>query len=173
MNYVTLLWSVVTASALLFALIHCLVWLLDHRARASLAFEVTSLKLADNWMMRAVFVLCVLSLAGCEDLVIHDVQSLFIPRFQRSEIVGLVAGFGTTFAAVPDLIKMLKRRSSEGMNPTMACIMGAFQVAWVYYGLLIQSRPVVAWNVVAVAINFLVVAAYFRFASRNRAPLAT
>jgi len=46
-------------------------------------------------------------------------------------------------------------------------------VAWVYYGLLIQSRPVVAWNVVAVAINFLVVAAYFRFASRNRAPLAT
>ena len=25
--------------------------------------------------------------------------------------------------------------------------MGAFQILWVYYGLLIASRPVVLWNV--------------------------
>jgi hypothetical protein len=29
------------------------------------------------------------------------------------------------------------------MNPRMAAIMGVFQVLWVYYGLLIVSRPVV------------------------------
>ena len=79
-----------------------------------------------------------------------------------------MAGFGTTFAAVPDLIKMLKRRSSKGMNPTMAGIMGTFQIVWVYYGLLILSRPVVAWNIVAVVINFLSVGAYLRFARRER-----
>jgi len=28
---------------------------------------------------------------------------------------------------------MLKRRSSKGMNPTMAGIMGTFQTLWVYY----------------------------------------
>ena len=107
-------------------------------------------------------------LCGCEEFVIHDTTSLLAPRFQRSEVVGLVAGFGTTFAAMPDLIKMLRRRSSKGMNPTMASIMGVFQIAWVYYGLLIQSRPVVAWNVVAVVINFLSVGAYVRFARRER-----
>jgi uncharacterized protein with PQ loop repeat len=116
--------------------------------------------------------LSVIVLSGCEDLVIRDTASLLAPGFQRSEIVGLVAGFGTTFAAAPDLIAMLRRRSSKGMNPTMAGIMGIFQIAWVYYGLLIQSRPVVAWNIVAVVINFLSVAAYLRFARRERTPAA-
>ena len=81
------------------------------------------------------------------------------------EIIGFVAGFGTTFAALPDLIAMLKRRSCEGMNPTMAAIMGTFQIVWVYYGILVESRPVIVWNIIAVGINFLVVGAYFYFAS--------
>ena len=63
------------------------------------------------------FALVVLFLAffmlfGCQDLVPRDTSSLLLPRFQRSEIFGFVAGFGTTFAAVPDLAAMLKRRSS-------------------------------------------------------------
>jgi uncharacterized protein with PQ loop repeat len=115
-------------------------------------------------MMRGIVVLSVISLSGCEDLAIHDASSLLLPRFQRSEILGIVAGFGTTFTGVPDLIKMFKRRSSQGINPTMAAIMGVFQIVWVYYGLLIASRPVIAWNVVAVVINFMVVRAYFKFA---------
>ncbi len=117
---------------------------------------------------RGVVLLSVIVLCGCEDLKVQDTASLLVPKFQRSEIIGLVAGFGTTFAAVPDLIKMLKRRSSRGMNPSMAGIMGIFQILWVYYGLLILSRPVIVWNVVAVVINFLTVGAYVRFAHRER-----
>jgi len=98
----------------------------------------------------------------------HDTASLFAPRFQRSEVVGFLAGLGTTFAAVPDLIAMFRRRSSVGMNPRMAAIMGAFQVLWIYYGLLIQSRPVIVWNVIAVLINALSVRAYFRFAREDK-----
>jgi hypothetical protein len=41
---------------------------------------------------------------GCHDLVPHDTRSLLLPEFQLSEIFGFVAGFGTTFAAVPDLV---------------------------------------------------------------------
>jgi uncharacterized protein with PQ loop repeat len=84
------------------------------------------------------------------------------------DIIGFVAGFGTTFAAMPDLIAMLRRRSCEGMNPTMAAIMGTFQIIWVYYGILVDSKPVIVWNTIAVAINFLVVGAYFYFASTSR-----
>lgn len=120
-------------------------------------------------LTRGVVLLSVVMLFGCEDLEIRDTTSLLLPRLQRSEIMGLVAGFGTTFAAVPDLIKMFKRRSSKGINPTMAGIMGVFQIVWVYYGLLIASRPVIAWNMVAVVINFIMVMAYFRFA-RNESP---
>ena len=115
-----------------------------------------------------VLLLSVLTLSGCEDLVIRDTSSLLAPRFQRSEILGLVAGFGTTFAGVPDLLAMLKRRSSAGMNPRMAGIIGVFQIAWVYYGLLIASRPVVVWNVIGVVINFVNVGAYLYFVRKAR-----
>jgi len=119
-------------------------------------------------MTLAVLLLSVLTLFGCEDLVIRDPSSLLVPRFQRSEILGLVAGFGTTFAAVPDLFAMLRRRSSAGMNPRMAGIIGVFQIAWVYYGLLIASRPVIVWNMIGVVINFVNVGAYLYFARNGR-----
>lgn len=80
------------------------------------------------------------------------------------EIIGFIAGFGTTFAAAPDLYAMLKRKSSQGMNPTMAGIMGVFQIVWVYYGVLIDSMPVIVWNIIAIAINSLTVGAFFHFA---------
>lgn len=122
----------------------------------------------------ALLFLGLIALSGCEggDLVPRDMQSLLIPRFHRSEIFGFVAGLGTTFAAVPDLIAMFRRRSSIGMNLRMTAILGVFQVLWIYYGLLIVSRPVIAWNTIAVLINFLSVAAYYHFA-RKENPVKT
>jgi hypothetical protein len=55
---------------------------------------------------------------------VRGLGQLLRPWIGITEIVGFVAGFGTTFAAVPDLIAMLKRRSCGGMNPSMAAIMG-------------------------------------------------
>jgi len=120
-------------------------------------------------MTLAFLFLSLISLYGCQNLVPHDTQSLLMPRFQRSDIFGFVAGFGTTFAAVPDLVAMLRRRSSAGMHPRMAAIMGVFQILWVYYGLLIASQPVVAWNVVGMLINFSNVGAYLYFVRKERA----
>jgi MtN3 and saliva related transmembrane protein len=116
----------------------------------------------------AVLLLSLITLCACHDLVPHDAPSLLDSRLQRSEIFGFLAGFGTTFAALPDLVAMLRRRSSAGMNPRMAAIMGVFQILWVYYGLLIASRPVIGWNVVAVFINFLSVGAYLHFSRKEK-----
>jgi uncharacterized protein with PQ loop repeat len=133
-----------------------------------MAFLQQTNMLTSNKIVRAAFFLSLIVLCGCE-LVPRDTSSLLVPRFQRSEIFGFVAGIGTTFAAVPDLVAMLKRRSSAGMNPSMATIMGLFQILWVYYGLLIASRPVIAWNLLAVVINFLSVAAYRHFSRVEKA----
>jgi len=107
------------------------------------------------------------SLTGCQHLVI-DTEKLVKSSVEMSEIVGFLAGLGTTFAAFPDLLAMVRRRSSQGMNPRMGAIMGAFQILWIYYGLLIASRPVIIWNVIAVLINFLTVGAYAFFLRRER-----
>jgi MtN3 and saliva related transmembrane protein len=125
-------------------------------------------KPAWNRAMLLIPLLTLITLCGCQGLVPHDTQSLLNPHFKRSEILGLVAGFGTTFAALPDLIAMLRRRSTAGMNPRMAAIMGVFQILWVYYGLLIASRPVIVWNVVAVLVNFVSVGAYLYFARKEK-----
>jgi uncharacterized protein with PQ loop repeat len=121
-----------------------------------------------NKVILALLVLGLITLNACEDLVPRDVPSLLDPKLHRSEVIGILAGFGTTFAAVPDLIAMFKRRSSKGMNPRMAAIMGVFQILWVYYGLLIGSRPVIVWNVVAVFIKFLRVGAYRYFVRKEK-----
>ena len=84
-----------------------------------------------------------------------------------TEIIGFVAGLGTTFAALPDLIAMMKRRSSVGINPRMATIMGTFQIFWVIYGVLIGSRNIVMWNVIAVVTNYLTAGAYLYFRGRK------
>ena len=47
--------------------------------------------------------------------------------------------------------------------------MGIFQILWVYYGLLIVSRPVIAWNLIAVLINLLSVGAYAYFDRKEKA----
>ena len=107
-------------------------------------------------------------LSGCEELL-HNTKSILMPRFQRSDIFGFIAGLGTTFAVLPDLVAMLRRRSSVGMNPRMAAIIGVFQILWIYYGILIISRPVVVWNVIGVLINFFSVGAYIYFRGKEKA----
>jgi len=121
-----------------------------------------------TWATMTLMLLGALALCGCEAFIPRDTQSLLVPRLQRSELFGLVAGFGTTFAGLPDLVAMLKRRSGAGMKPRMAAITGLFQIVWVEYGLLIASRPVVVWNTIAVLVNLLTVLAYWYFVRRER-----
>ncbi len=115
---------------------------------------------------RATLALAAIALCGC-DWLPGDTKSLLIPKLHRSELFGFLAGLGTTFAALPDLITMLKRKSAAGMNPRMAAITGTFQILWVYYGLLILSRPVIGWNIIGFLINMLSVIAYRRFSRRE------
>ena len=62
-----------------------------------------------NKITPAILGISLIALCGCDDLVPRDMASLFVPTLQRSEIVGLLAGFGTTFAAVPDLVNVDSR----------------------------------------------------------------
>ena len=125
-------------------------------------------KVVLNILMFHVLIFATIVLSGCASLGVHDTASLLVPRLHRSEVVGILAGFGTTFAGLPDLVTMLKHRSNESINPRMAAIMAVFQVLWVYYGLLILSRPVVIWNVIAVFTNSLSVGAYFYFSRKEK-----
>jgi hypothetical protein len=89
---------------------------------------------------------------------------------QSSPVGGLwlSGGIWNDLCIYAGLARDAKRRSSAGMNPRMAAIMGAFQILGVYYGLLIASRLVILWNVVAVLVNSLSVGAYLYFVHREQ-----
>jgi hypothetical protein len=61
--------------------------------------------------------LCAISLCGCKGWVPRDTKSLLFPKFQRSEIVGLVAGFGTTFAAPARFSHYAQTAFKQGYEP--------------------------------------------------------
>ena len=67
-----------------------------------------------NCAMLLVALSSVIVSPGCQ---VIDTEKIVKTDVDLKEIVGLLAGFGTTFAAFPDLLAMLKRRSSEGVNP--------------------------------------------------------
>ena len=87
----------------------------DYRGIIGLVVELRMAKFDRTTL--SILPLGLIMLCGCQDLLPHDTQSLVAPRFTRSEIIGFLAGLGTTIAAVPDLITMIKRRSSAGLNP--------------------------------------------------------
>jgi MtN3 and saliva related transmembrane protein len=118
--------------------------------------------------VRAALPSMLLILNGCGDLAVRDTPSLLVPSLRYAELVGFVAGLGTTFAAMPDLVTMVKQRSSAGMHPRMAAILCVFQLVWLYYGLLIASWPLIVWNTIAVVVNALTVGAYVHFVRRER-----
>lgn len=124
-----------------------------------------------NAVSLSLLLLMVVTLCACEGWVPRDTKSLLFERFQRSEVFGFIAGLGTTFAPFPDLIVMLKRRSHTGINVRLLRILAVFQLIWVYYGLLIHSRPVVGWNLIAVLINLVTIGAYRHFVKKEKQQL--
>ena len=102
------------------------------------------------------------TLGACQDLTPHHLELLVKPNTEFVRDCWFSGG------ARDDLVAMLKRRSCLGMNPRMGTIRGVFQPLWIYYGLLIASRPVIVWNKIAVCVNFLTVGAYAYFVRKEK-----
>ena len=64
------------------------------------------------------------------------------------ELIGLTAAALTTAAFVPQLIKILKTKETNGVSLTMYLVMFTGIVTWFIYGLLIESIAVIAANLV-------------------------
>jgi MtN3 and saliva related transmembrane protein len=65
-----------------------------------------------------------------------------------TDFIGYLAAFLTTFAFVPQALHSWKTRDLSGVSLSMYSIFGAGVAAWLVYGLLIKSWPIVAANAV-------------------------
>jgi MtN3 and saliva related transmembrane protein len=78
-------------------------------------------------------------------------------------LVGLVAGFLTTVAFVPQVVKIWKTRSAKDVSlPTFAAF--ALGVAgWLAFGILKQDPPIILWNAVTLVLAGAILAMKVKF----------
>jgi MtN3 and saliva related transmembrane protein len=79
-----------------------------------------------------------------------------------SAALGNLAGFLTTFAFLPQVLRAWRTGSTADLS--LATIL-AFVVGvslWIAFGVAIHSFPVVIWNVVTLALNLCILGAKIR-----------
>ncbi|WP_263367756.1 SemiSWEET family sugar transporter [Edaphobacter bradus] len=69
------------------------------------------------------------------------------------EEIGFVAAFCTTAAFVPQLLRVLKLRSAREISLGTFLLFSVGVAMWLMYGLMIRSKPVIASNVVTLALS--------------------
>lgn len=75
-------------------------------------------------------------------------------------MLGLLAGFCTTFAFLPQVVKTWRTRSTRDLSLGMFLVLVVGLALWLVYGLLIGDVPLVAAN--AVTLLFALVILWFK-----------
>jgi MtN3 and saliva related transmembrane protein len=73
-----------------------------------------------------------------------------------SLVVGLTAAFFTTFAFLPQSIKAIRTKETRNLSLTMLIMIELGVIAWLYYGFLLSSIPIIAANTVSLVFLTLI-----------------
>ena len=65
------------------------------------------------------------------------------------EMIGLIAGICSTFATLPQIIKIWKRRSAKDVSLSMFILSWMGTILWAIYGLFAHSLSLVIANIIS------------------------
>lgn len=83
------------------------------------------------------------------------------------ELIGFIAGVFTTFAFLPLVIKVFRTKSTSEFSNGWLAMSLAGLFLWAFYGLVIQSLPVILFNFLS--LSFVVIIVYYKL-SLNKLP---
>lgn len=72
-------------------------------------------------------------------------------------LFGLAAGFLTTVAFLPQVIKTWQTKKTQDLSLGTFIFQGAAVILWFCYGLLIGQTPLIFWNVITAVLVFMIV----------------
>lgn len=78
-------------------------------------------------------------------------------------ILGLAAGTLTTAAFFPQLLQVLRTRSTHDISLTMYVVINTGILLWLVYGVLVGSLPVILANAVTVCISLTILVLKLRY----------
>lgn len=70
--------------------------------------------------------------------------------------LGLAAGALTTVAFVPQLVRILRTRSAYDISWWLFGILAAGSVLWLWYGITLDSLPLIATNVTTLTLQIAI-----------------
>jgi MtN3 and saliva related transmembrane protein len=76
------------------------------------------------------------------------------------ERIGFAAAFCTTAAFVPQLVRVLRLRSAREISLPTFLLFSVGVFLWLVYGIYTNSRPVIASNIVTLALSLSIL--YFK-----------
>jgi MtN3 and saliva related transmembrane protein len=82
---------------------------------------------------------------------------------ETEKLLGFVAGFLTTVAFVPQVVKIWKSRSAHDVSlPTfIAFTLGV--ALWLTYGFILKEPPMILWNAVTLVLAGAILAMKLKF----------
>lgn len=80
-----------------------------------------------------------------------------------SEILGLVAGFFTTFAVVPQIMRVYKLKSAREISIIYNTTMLFGILIWLAYGIVLGLVPIIIWNIIGALLIVLLLLAKLKY----------
>lgn len=82
-------------------------------------------------------------------------------------ILGIVAGFLTSIAMIPQLIKVIKEKNVEDLSWVMILVLICGLSLWVWYGFIQDELPIIISNAFAVLVNLTLFICYLLFRKKS------
>jgi MtN3 and saliva related transmembrane protein len=80
-----------------------------------------------------------------------------------NDSIGIIAGSLTTIAFLPQVIRVLKTKSTEDISLVMYIVFTTGVVFWLVYGILLGAWPVIIANVVTFMLALIVLVMKLRY----------
>ncbi len=82
---------------------------------------------------------------------------------ETADLLGSAAGFLTTAAFVPQVVKTWKSKSAADLSLGMFLVFALGVLLWLAYGILIGARPIIVANSVTLALAVSILLMKIRF----------
>jgi len=80
-----------------------------------------------------------------------------------TEILGLVGGFFTTFAVVPQIMRVYKLKSAREISILYNTMMLLGILIWLAYGIVLDLVPIIIWNIIGAVLVLLLLLSKLKY----------
>jgi MtN3 and saliva related transmembrane protein len=79
------------------------------------------------------------------------------------DFLGFVAGFLTTFAVLPQVIRVYRLKSAREISILFTTCLLTGILGWLVYGIVLKNVPLIVWNAIGAVMTSLLLASKLKY----------